>query len=421
MSKTLAPEAKETKARDTTTDAELSTVDEFMAAMDELIASADAEGRNLTDEEIGRYEQLETRMKGLQRHDEIAKRHAAYKMDVTAPLVNVTTAKTDDTLDRAFNHYLRTGKENDDLVELRAQSEGTGSEGGYLVPEGFRNKLVERIKAFGGIANAVENLETTDGRNLPWPTVDDTGNVGEVVDEGGTFTSGADIVFGTAGLGAYSYMAGGGSSLPLRVSLELIQDAAFDVEGLVSRKLGERIARMQATHLVTGTGVKQPLGIATGLTGIELLADTAGVTYDDLINFIHSVDPAYRANARWAFNDTSLATIEKIKDSHGDPIFRPADANMGTSAQGGSVGVLLNYPVTIDQAFPNISAADNTVNWGVFGDLVEGYVRRTVKQYEVLVNPYNRMSNRQVEYTAWARMDATQQNTNAYVALTGEA
>jgi HK97 family phage major capsid protein len=422
LSKPLAPEAKDTKARETTTDDEqLSTVDDFMSAMDDLIATADGEGRNLTDAEIARYEQLETRMKGLQAHSTVVSRHAAYKMDVTAPLVNVTAAKADDTLDRAFNHYLRTGKENADLVELRSQSEGTGTEGGYLVPDGFRNKLIERMKAFGGIANVVENLDTTDGRNLPWPTVDDTGNLGEVVDEGGTFTSGADITFGTASLGAYSYMAGGGSSLPLRVSLELIQDAAFDVEGLVSRKLGERIARMQSTHLVTADGVKKPLGITYGLTGIELLADTAGVTYDDLINFIHSVDPAYRERARWAFNDTSLATIEKIKDSHGDPIWRPADANMGTGAQGGSSGTLLNYPVTIDQAFPNISAADNTVNWGVFGDLAEGYVRRTVKQYEVLVNPYNRMANRQVEYTAWARMDATQQNTNAYVALTGEA
>src|SRR3546814_15198662 len=89
---------------------------------------------------------------------------------------------------------------------------------------------------------------------MEWPTVDDTGNVGEIVAEGGTFASGADIVFGTASLGAYKYMAGGGSNAPLRVSFELAQDAAFDVEGLVSRKLGERIGRLQSTHLGTGPG-----------------------------------------------------------------------------------------------------------------------------------------------------------------------
>ncbi len=81
---------------------------------------------------------------------------------------------------------------------------------------------------------------------------------------------------------------------------------------------------------------------------------------------------------------------------------------------------LLGYPVTIDQAFPTMTAASNTINWGVFGNLSEGYVIRRVKDVELLVNPYTRVANGQVEFTAWARMDGVQQNTNAYVALTGE-
>src|SRR3546814_12822638 len=90
-------------------------------------------------------------------------------------------------------------------------------------------------------------------------------------------------------------MAGGGSNAPLRVSFELAQDAAFDVEGLVSRKLGERIGRIQSTHLVTGTGSGQPQGITDDRTGVQLAANT-GVTYADLLTFVHSVDPAYRAS-----------------------------------------------------------------------------------------------------------------------------
>lgn len=393
----------------------------ILADMQKIMDVAKADGdRLLTDEEVRSYTALEGQAQAAQRHEEIEKRHAAYLTPVNAPLH--VDGKPDDTLDRAFNHYLRTGKENADIVELRAQSEGVGTEGGYLVPESFRNKIVDRMKAFGGIGNVVENLDTTDGRTLPWPTIDDTSNVGEIVNEGGTFTSGADLVFGTASLGAYSYMAGGGSSLPLRVSRELIQDAAFDVEALVSNKLGMRIARIQAPHLISGTGTNEPKGLVHGKTGVQLAANT-GVTYDDLINFIHSVDPDYRESGqcRWGFNDTSLATLEKIKDSHGDPIWRPAGADMGTNAGGGVSGRLLGYPVTIDQGFANISLASGTVNWGVFGDLLEGYVRRRVREVEILVNPYSRMANRQVEYSAWARMDATVQNANAYSALTGKA
>lgn len=397
------------------------TVEELLAALQAIIdeASAAAGGAAdapLNEDQVQRYEALEAQLKTRRESDALLLRNAAYNTPANRPLH--TAVKEDDTLERAFDAFIRTGVPNADLLQLRAQSEGTPSEGGYLVPEGFRQKLVERLKAFGGIANVVENITTATGQALPWPTIDDTANVGEIVAEGGTFSSGADLVFGTADLGAYKYMAGGGSNLPLRVSVELLQDAAFDVEGLVSRKLGERIARIQSTHLVTGSGVGQPLGIVTGKTGVEIAANT-GVTYDDLITFIHSVDPAYREQGcRWAFNDASLATIKKIKDSHGDPIWRPADADMATDAGGGN---LLGYPVTIDQAFPNISLASNTVNWGVFGNLNEGYVKRNVKDFTLIVNPWTRAANGQVEYTCWARMDATQQNPFAYITLTGQA
>ena len=389
------------------------TIEEIEAALQAVIDGA--AGRDLTDDEVTNYEQLETQLTAAQRTEAIRARQAVRASVVTAPLH--VAPKDDDTEEKAFTAYLRTGKANADLTA--AQSEGTGSEGGYLVPDGFRQKIVDRMKAFGGVAAEAETVTTTTGENLPWVTSDDTANVGEIVDEGGTFSSGADLTFGTATLGAYEYMAGGGSSTPLRVSYTLANDAAVDIAGFVSNKLGERIYRIQAQHLVTGTGVKQPLGLTRGLTGVEIAADGSGITYDDLIHFIHSVDPAYRemGNCRWGFNDSSLETIKKIKDSHGDPIWRQDNADMGTATGG---GVLLGYPVLIDQGFPNFTAANNTINWGVFGDLREGYVVRRVRDVALLVNPYSRMANRQIEYSAWARMDATQQNTNAYIALTGE-
>lgn len=392
------------------------TIDEIVDALQGVVDGAD--GRDLTADEVTQYEDFEAQLLTAQKSEQVRARQGAYTAPaaVSAPLH--VSPKVDDGYVKAFEAYMRTGKPNADLVN--AQSEGTGSEGGYLVPDEFRRRIIERMKAFGGIAAEAETITTTTGANLPWVTNNDTSNLGEIVDEGGVFTSGADLVFGTDTLGAWSYAAGGGSSTPLRISYELAQDSAFDLAGFVDRKLGERIYRLQAGHLVTGTGVKQPLGLVTGLTGIEIAADGAGIVYDDLIHFTHAVDPAYRdmGNCKWAFNDASLETIKKLKDSHGDPIWRPADADMATATGG---GVLLGYPVVIDQAFANFSAANNAVNWGAFGDFREGYVIRRVREVALLVNPYSRMNNRQIEYSAWARMDATQQNTAAYVALTGEA
>jgi HK97 family phage major capsid protein len=111
-------------------------------------------------------------------------------------------------------------------------------------------------KSFGGFAAEVETLDTGTARRWSTRAVDDTANLGGITAESAAITSGADLVFGTVTLGAYKYTsAGAGSNLPLRVPVELLQDSAFDVESLVARKLGERIARAQAAHWVTGTGV----------------------------------------------------------------------------------------------------------------------------------------------------------------------
>jgi HK97 family phage major capsid protein len=398
------------------------TIEDIQDAIDAVLGEAD--GRDLTDEESATIEAHEAELATAQaRRDrtEALRARQAERAKIATPALHVksgNSAENADSIENAFTAYLRTGKANADISELRnAQSEGTPSEGGYLVPPGFRQKLIERMKAFGGIANEVEEITTDSGNTLQWPTVDDTANSGEVVDEGGTFSGGADLVFGSANLGAWSYMAGGTGGAPLRISRELVQDAAFDIAGLVTRKLGERLARIQATHFVSGTGVNQPQGIKTGLTGTASVAST--LAYADFVNYIHALDPAYRSsNCVWAMNDTSLKTIRKLLDTTNRPLLKGQDESALATAPGGET--LLGYRVVIDQGFPDI-AANSTTNWGVFGDLREGYIIRRVKQVELLVNPYERMANRQVTYSAWARADAVQQNTNAYIALTAHS
>lgn len=392
------------------------TLEDVLQALQAIIDGA--QGRSLTTEEADRYEKLEARLAVLKRSGEIAKRNAAYHNAAPGQILHVgVDPKPDDTQERAFRAYLRTGKENSDLVESRAQSEGVGSQGGYTVPDSFRNKIIERMKAFGGIGDVVENITTDTGAVLPWPTIDDTANSAEIVNENGAWVAQADLALGTNDLHAYTYATGGSNGNGILLPRELTQDTGIDLEGLVTRKLGERLARALAPHLVTGDGVNKPLGLVTGLTGVQVTH--TGIKYDDLIAIIHSLDPAYReSGCRWAFNDLTLKAIRLIKDSNGDPIWRPLTATMATNAEGGSNGTLLDYPVTIDQGFPNINLASNTTNFGAFGNLAQGYVKRLVKSIEIVVNPWTFANKRQVEYSAWMRADGTQQDTNAYVAIT---
>lgn len=82
-------------------------------------------------------------------------------------------------------------------------------------------------------------------------------------------------------LGAFKYVAPGAGNLPLRVSVELLQDSAFDIQGLVERKLGERIGRRQALDWVTGNGTIEPFGIDTGISVAVDTFDAATPTYGE--------------------------------------------------------------------------------------------------------------------------------------------
>lgn len=314
----------------------------------------------------------------------------------------------DPSLERAFDAYLRTGVPNQDLT--RAQGVGDPTAGGFLVTPGFRQKLVEAQKAFGGFAAEADSFTTNTGGPLEYPTIDDTANSGEIVAESAAASGGADLVFGTVNLGAYKYTSTGAGGVPLRLSVELVQDSEFDVQSLASRVLGTRIARAQAAHWVTGTGVGQPKGIvAPSLTANET-SDAAGVfDYDDMLDTEGQLDPAYEQNAKWLMNKATWSQIRGLLDSSGRPIIQP----LLDGITGRPIKSLIGYPVVIDQAMPNL--ATSGAFFAVLGDFREAYVIRRVSNLAVLVDPYSRAANGEIQITAWERADGNIQNRLAYV------
>jgi HK97 family phage major capsid protein len=390
------------------------TIEEIISAL-QAIVDGSAE-RDLTDEEVTRYEELESQLAVARRSAEIRSRQDAYTTPTTTPVIVKATASDQESLDRSFETYLRTGAIDDAMTQFRAQSEGSVGAGGYLVPDGFRQMLVERMKAFGGLQAAATTITTTTGQDLDWPTVDDTSNEGEIVAEAGTFASGADMTFDHKTLGAYKYFAGGASNLPLKVSWELLQDSAFDIQAFLTRALGTRIARIQASHWVTGTGSSQPEGILQNKSAYDNIAsNTTGPTFAELVATIHALDPAYRQGASWLMNDATLGTIRSITDDNSRPLWMSSsEAGMDRALPGGT---LLGYPVVIDQAMPSIG---DVAKFLAFGDLAQAYVVRRVKDITLVVLNELYAANGQVGFMAWARADGAVQDSNAYVVLAGQ-
>jgi HK97 family phage major capsid protein len=395
------------------------TVEEILAALQAIVDGAkevQEDGtemeRPLTEEEVARYEALEAKLEAVRKSQDIVKRNAAYRT-VTGGAGFNASKKNEDTYTRAFESYLRTGQKNSDLI-YRAQNEGTGSAGGFLVPDEWRNLIVERLQNFGGLMNAAEKLNTSDGRPLSWLTNDEVAsNLAEVTPEAGLWDTGADFVFGTRTLGAYKYTTVGASSLPLKVSYELLQDSAFDLRGFIAKKFAQRIQRKLAVDLVTGSGISEPQGIISTQGGISSTTARAAAapTYAELLAIVHALDPDYRNGASWLMNDATLALIRGVVDGSQRPLLWNLTDDLTGSLKGMT---LLGYPVVIDQAMP--TSTDASANKSIlFGNLKDAYVVREVKAFEMVVLNELYAQNGQVGFMGWARYDGMVQDPNAAI------
>lgn len=403
----------------------MKTIEEILAALQAIIDGAASGGENgetrpLNDEEAERYEALERELAVIRRNQEIVNRNSAYNTPTRTDLhvhAGAVAKATETGEDRAFRSYLRTGVPNDDLT-FRAQGTTTGPAGGFLVPEGFRNRIIERLRKIGGLAAEVEHVSTASGNPLPWPTLDDTSNQGEIVAENVQAAGGADLVLAENTLGAYKYEAVGVGGEPLKVSWELAQDAEFDLESLVERNLAMRIWRKQAVDWVNGTGVSQPQGLLTGgVSGLTIASNTVGMTLTNYISITHSIDPEYRIDGENVFvmNDAILALAEGLLDANGRPL-------LGTSTDGiagAPVHTIRGHRVVVDNTLPATWAGSaKTI---AFGNMRRAYVIRDVREITLLVLRELFARTGQIGYMAWARADGRVQDVNAYRVVTAAA
>lgn len=263
--------------------------------------------------------------------------------------------------------YLRHGNNvtAEQAIAIRnAMSTTTTTEGGYTVPAEIAAMVVDAMKAFGGMRAVSTVITTAGGNSLNYPTSDGTAEVGEIVAENAAAT-GADITFGTVAVNPYKY-----SSKKIALPWELIQDSAIDVVSFVTNRLATRLARITNTHYTTGDGSSKPYGLtaraATGKTAAT--GGSTTVTYADLIDLIHSVNSAYRApGCRFMFKDLTLASLRKIVDTVGRPVWNPGDVE---SIADGVPGTLCGYAYTVNDDMPTMAANAKSIAFGDFSNFV---------------------------------------------------
>jgi len=315
---------------------------------------------------------------------------------------------------QVFNTFLRRGlgdltqEERQVMAELRAQAAGTDNKGGYTVPKEMQARIVEQMKAYGGIASVAQILNTADGHPIMWATADGTTEEGELIGEN-VAASEQDVEFGAAELGAKKL-----SSKIIRVSNELLQDSGVDIEAFLASRIAQRIGRAEAKYLIQGTGLgtpAQPKGLQASVTGVTQSAAATAVAWTDLNALIHSVDPAYRnvGNTRLAFNDNTLRALKEMVDGQKRPLWLP-------DVTGVAPATILGHQYVIDQGIEDIAAGKK---FAYFGDFSRFVIRRvsgmTLRR---LVERYAEFD--QVGFLAFHRFDCVLEDASAIKALAGK-
>nr|DAN57384.1 MAG TPA: major capsid protein [Caudoviricetes sp.] len=346
--------------------------------------------------------------------EKLVKEQEAAEAEKRAKKDGEKTLSADERRGQAFNAFLRNGltnltpEERQALNEMRAQGVGVNDHGGYTVPKEMQARIVEQMKAYGGIASVAQILTTSDGRTIEWITADGTTEEGELIGENTAATE-ADTLFGIANLGAKKL-----SSKIIRVSNELLQDSAINIESYLADRIAQRIGRAEAKYLIQGTGAgtpAQPKGLAASVTGTTQAKTAGKVDWLDVNALLHSLDPAYRnvGNSRLAFNDNTFKVLKEMVDAQNRPLWLPDVAGVAPST-------ILGKQYVIDQGIADIA---KDAKFLYFGDFNRFVVRRvaymTLKR---LVERYAEFD--QTAFLAFHRFDCVLEDTSAIKALIGK-
>lgn len=318
----------------------------------------------LSAEDTATYEKMEAEIVNLGHEIERQERMDALEREMNAPVNTPLTSKPEamkldekkgrasDVYKKAFWAQLRD--RNCMTPELRnALQEGTDSEGGYLVPDEFERTLVQALNQENVIRAHAHVITTSNGLHKI-PVVASHGTAAWLEEESAYTES--DEVFGQVNLDAHKV------GTLIKVSEELLQDSAFDLESYMVSEFSRRIGDKEEEAFLTGDGSHKPTGIlhstAGGQVGVTAASATA-ITADEVIDLFYSLKAPYRKNAIWVLNDSTVKAIRKLKNGAGDYLWQPA-------IKDGEVNTILGRPYFTSAFAPEIAAGAKTI---VFGDL----------------------------------------------------
>jgi HK97 family phage major capsid protein len=277
----------------------------------------------------------------------------------------------------AFRTYLRKGQNGLKSSEIRTLQEGADTEGGFLVPEDFLEKIIAKEPTPTRVAGRVTSLQTSrDALVIPKVNyaADDLYTSGIRVTWTGEVPSSStamrvtDPIFGQARISVQTAMM----SLPL--TNDQIEDTAFPLVSWVSGKFAETVDLLRDNMVLNGSGQGQPYGLflapgAVNQPAVVTSGNANLITAAGLVSTAFALPEQYDDAATWVMNKTSTAAaIAGLVDSNGRYLWGSGlqDSGLVPSIKDRK---LLGYDVLLSGFAPSVAASAYVA---IFGDL-KGY------------------------------------------------
>lgn len=290
---------------------------------------------------------------------------------------------------KAFEAYVRSG-DDDGLrglaLEAKALTAAIASEGGYLVDPQTSETIRSVLRSSASIRK-IANVVTVDA--VAYDVLVDFADMGS----GWATETGALPETDTPAVERITIPLHELSALP-KASQRLLDDSAFDIEGWLAERIGEKFARSEAAAFVLGDGIEKPTGflhhpsvpdagwswgslgyIPTGATGS--FGDAAG---DTIVDLVYSLGARYRANGAFVMNSKTTGAVRKLKDADGRFLW-------SDGLQAGEPARLMGYPVVIAEDMPDYDA-DGALAIA-FGDFDAGYTIAERPDLRILRDPFS--------------------------------
>jgi HK97 family phage major capsid protein len=209
----------------------------------------------------------------------------------------------------------------------------------------------------------------------------------------------------------------------INVSLQLLQDAEYDLTGYIMNHFGEAYSeRLDHACLgADGTADATNGGMTGVFVGGTAATADAGAGADDTVEELESddwqrclntVDPVVlQRMAKWWMHPQILVRVLSIKDLNGRPIFLTALEAPDARA----IGKILGYPVVSALKAPNTNSANQKV--AVFGDPA-GLVVGVRSDYAFGFSDDFRWANLDRSFRGWGRAGTKIRRALAFAMLT---